>query len=333
MKHAANTLELPCEKEISSQIKMGFMLHRFIASTLVAFALLSAAHCSADEQRGDNYTVEMVVLEPPPLSYYAAPEAVRRDAGGISLELLEQHTNAIDDAHSWFSEHGLELGSSLLVPPDVAAAIDGHDLIMAIPGEEYLTLIYADEQGRGRYLFLWSMQSRRYSHGFDFGSYMPASGETADDGSVTQDIDWAMVKDGTLYVAHSHQGYAVSSGGKNAYISAIDLQRRRLLWRSAPLVSNAANFVIIGNTIVCGYGFSAEPDYLYLLDAASGEQLRRIRLRTHPQYIVSKADRLYVRSYDSDYLFRVVQSPGGERPPRLELPFEQRQPAAGSPAD
>lgn len=312
---------------------MNLMLHRLIACTCVASALLCAAPASADEPQGDNYTVEMVVLEQPPFSYYTAPAAVRGGAGGITLELLEQHTNSIDDASGWFQQHGLELGSSLLVPPEVAGAIDGHELIMAIPAEEYLTLIYADQQGRGRYLFLWSMQSRRYSHGFDFGAYMQAPGGAADDDSVTQAIDWALVEGGTLYVAHSHRDFAVSSGGKNGYISAIDLRSRRLLWRSAPLVSNAANFVIIGGAIISGYGFSAEPDYLYLLDAASGEQLRRIRLRSHPQYIVSKADRLHVRSYDSDYLFRVVQPSAEQRPRRLEPPLEQRTPAADSPAD
>jgi hypothetical protein len=312
---------------------MNIVLHRFIACSFVALTLLPAAPCSADAQQGDNYTVEMVVLERPPFSYYAAPGAVRGGARGVGLELLEQHGNAIDDTPGWFHKHGLELGSSLLVPPEVAGAINGHDLIMAIPAEEYLTLIYADQQGRGRYLFLWSMASRRYSHGFDFGAYMLAPGGAADDDSVTQAIDWAMVEGGTLYVAHSHRNFAIASGGKNGYISAIDLHSRRLLWRSAALVSNAANFVIIGNTVISGYGFSAEPDYLYLLDAASGEQLQRIRLRSHPQYIVSKADRLYVRSYDSDYLFRVVQPSGDQRPPRLQPPSTLRQPAADSPAD
>ena len=312
---------------------MNIMLHRFIACTLVALTLLSAAPCSADAQHDDSYTVEMVVLERPPFSYHAPPGSVGKSAGNISLELLEQHRNAIDDASRWFEEHQLELGSTLLVPPDVAGAIDGHDLIMAIPGEEYLTLIYADPQGRGRYLFLWSMQSRRYSHGFDFGAYMQAPGEAVNDVSVTQAIDWAKVEDGTLYVAHSHRSFAISSGGKNGFISAIDLRSRRLLWRSAPLVSNAANFVIIGNTIISGYGFSAEPDYLYLLDAASGEQLQRIRLRSHAQYIVSKGERLHVRSHDSDYLFKVVRPSGEQRSPRLEAPLAGRRPAQESPAD
>ena len=47
---------------------------------------------------------------------------------------------------------------------------------------------------------------------------------------------------GVLYVSHSHNTYAKSSMGTNAYIIAVDLVTGKILWRSAPLVANASNF-------------------------------------------------------------------------------------------
>jgi hypothetical protein len=43
------------------------------------------------------------------------------------------------------------------------------------------------------------------------------------------------------------------------YMSAIDREERKLLWRSPALVANAANFVLLNDTIVSGYGFTPSP--------------------------------------------------------------------------
>ncbi len=251
--------------------------------------------------------IEMVLLEEPPFQYFTADGVVQDKKLHIRLEQMAESANKIVDEEAWFSENELHLGSSEKVPPQVAGAIDGHKLVRAIPGSDYLSLIYADDQDEGRYLFLWSMKSRRYEYGFDFGSYLYAPGETEIDKQViTQAIDWVIVRESVLYLSHSHKTYASSSRGMNAYITAIDLNSRKLLWRSDPLVSNAANFEVVGNTIISGYGFSAEPDYLYLLDTSNGRQIEKIALRTGPQYILRKDDQLFVRTYNTDYVFRVV---------------------------
>ena len=89
---------------------------------------------------------------------------------------------------------------------------------------------------------------------------------------------------GILYVETAHPTYAKSSYGRNAYVSAIDVKKRKLLWRSPALVANAAHFVLLNDTIVSGYGFTAEPDYLYALDRATGKVKGRLlsRARRRP---------------------------------------------------
>ncbi|MFR6332239.1 MAG: hypothetical protein ACLUOI_27890 [Eisenbergiella sp.] len=75
---------------------------------------------------------------------------------------------------------------------------------------------------------------------------------------VRQQIRYAQIKDHILYLSIGHLTYAESSP-HNAYVAAVDLAEKKLLWKSQPLVSNAANFVIKGDVLLCGYGFTAEP--------------------------------------------------------------------------
>ncbi|MBG7601520.1 MAG: hypothetical protein IZT60_03105 [Gammaproteobacteria bacterium] len=300
-----------------------FDRRRFMGWMFLSICIASGALPAAVKEK---YTVEMVLLEKPPFQYFAADGVVQGKKPHIRLEMKAESANRIIDEEAWFSDNELHLGSSEKVPPHVAGAIDGHKLVRAIPGSGYLSLVYADDQDEGRYLFLWSMKSRRYEYGFDFGSYLYAPGETEIDKQViTQSIDWVIVKGSVLYISHSHKTYASSSRDMNAYITAIDLNSRKLLWRSEPLVSNAANFDVVGNTIISGYGFSAEPDYLYLLDTSNGRQIEKIALRTGPQYIISKDDLVFVRTYNTDYVFRVMHPLAVSEESPQELPVESEE--------
>ena len=93
--------------------------------------------------------------------------------------------------------------------------------------------------------------------------------------------------------------------GQNAYLSAIDLKSGLLLWRSPPLVCNSHNFIIQDDHIWCGYGFTAEPDFITLLDRQSGDLVSKTRLKTGPDYLLLRDNRLYVRTYDTDYVFDI----------------------------
>jgi hypothetical protein len=126
-------------------------------------------------------------------------------------------------------------------------------------------------------------------------------------GAWLEEIRWARVRGGVLYVSHTHLTYASATRGRNAYISAIDLERDRLLWRSPALVANARSFVVYGDLIVSGYGFTAEPDFLYLLDRRTGKVLDRLAVPSAPEVIKLRGDRVHVRTYDRDIVARIVR--------------------------
>ncbi len=145
----------------------------------------------------------------------------------------------------------------------------------------------------------------RYS--FDFRTYAwPPRIAPGEREFVYEQVVWAKEAGGMLYVETAHSTYARSSYGLNAYVSAIDLKRKKLLWRSPALVANADNFVLLDGVIVSGYGFTAEPDYLYALDRANGHVVGRVLLPSAADRIVRHGHTLTVDTYDHRLTIRVA---------------------------
>jgi hypothetical protein len=144
-------------------------------------------------------------------------------------------------------------------------------------------------------------------YAFDFAKYAwPPRYVPGDRDFVYEQVTWAEEAGGTLYVATAHSTYASSSYGRNAYVNAIDLRTRRLVWRSPALVANAHNFVVVGNLIVSGYGFTREPDYLYALDRRTGRVRARLLLPSAPERIEVRGRSLEVDTYDRHVVARLV---------------------------
>ncbi len=72
-------------------------------------------------------------------------------------------------------------------------------------------------------------------------------------------------------------------------------------------MANARTFLVSGNLIVSGYGFTAEDDFLYLLDRRTGKVLDRLPVPSAPEVIKLRGDRLYVRTYDRQVVGRIVR--------------------------
>jgi outer membrane protein assembly factor BamB len=143
---------------------------------------------------------------------------------------------------------------------------------------------------------------------FDFRDYArPPRIAPGEKEFTYEQVVWAqLAPTGVLYVENAHQTYAKSSYGRNAYVSAVDPKTRRLLWRSPALVANADNFVLLNGTIVSGYGFTDEPDYLYALDHATGKVKGRLLLPSAPQTIARHGSTLTVTTYDHRLVVKVV---------------------------
>lgn len=109
----------------------------------------------------------------------------------------------------------------------------------------------------------------------------------------------AWLKDGIFYGAGVTNGYAEPD---SCFMFAYDLEQDKLLWRSADQSYNSMNFVVKGDVILCGYGFTAEDDYLYQINRNTGEILDRLELKKMPDLLVEQDGKLYVHTYSYDYV-------------------------------
>ena len=109
----------------------------------------------------------------------------------------------------------------------------------------------------------------------------------------------AYLEDGIFYGASVRNGYAQSN---TCFMFAYDLENDKLLWRSADQTYNSMNFVVKGDVILCGYGFTAEPDYLYQINRNTGEVIDRLSLKKAPDLIIEQDGKLYVHTYSYNYV-------------------------------
>jgi hypothetical protein len=256
----------------------------------------------------------LVPAEPPPADYFVMPAVGKQPDSGLRLAKTHEKRNQITDDADWWVANALprlaytvpnpfrqEVGD---LPPFVPTEFQTLRVVKAIRGTPVVA-IYGANFSEGRYLLAIDPATGRGLFSFDFSLYeWPRSFARPEKEFVQMATTWAQVEGNILYVAHAHRTYAKSSDGFNAYISAIDVAANRIVWRSQPLVSNADNFVIKGDAVITGYGFTNEKDMLYVLNKADGRVVQQVPLKSGPSTLAMKDNVLHVRTYDTDYVFQ-----------------------------
>lgn len=222
-------------------------------------------------------------VENPSWDRYTGDDPAKSIVSGTKpyeLKHMEESANEIIDTDEWFVENGLD-------EPSMDTS------------EEY----YCSIEGNGTLVNIF--QDGHCIAGLDFTDYMYAPDLVeADKEYVDETVHDAKIVNGILYVSTFHYTYAASAPS-NGYITAINLEDYNVIWKSQPLVCNSLNFEIVDDIIFCGYGFTAEEDYLYQLDRITGCVLDKTELKSKPDYVIYKEGKLYVRTYNTDYVFAV----------------------------
>lgn len=263
----------------------------------------------------DNFN--LLKLGTPPFSQNE-PNNISIQPSPVNLTVLSVNPNQITDTEAWFENNNLTLPIYEVpnpfqqtlgnVPEHIPTTFRDNILVKGIRYAEEEFLIYGKNFAESQYLLIYNLKQNKITNGYDFSNYtFSPSFIESDRDYINQTLNWIIPEKNILYFSHIHNTYAESSYGMNAYITALDRNTNQILWRSQPKVCNAANFVVIDSVIICGYGFTAEPDYLYLIDKNTGNILQQIPLKTAPDYIIQKGNKLYVRTYDTDYVFNIEQ--------------------------
>lgn len=136
---------------------------------------------------------------------------------------------------------------------------------------------------------------------------------TRDTHLEVQDVQYS---GGLVYFNEACQTYARDAKGQCSSLVALDLANGKIVWRTKPLVSNS-RFMLAGDLILTGYGFTAEPDFLYLVDRTTGRVLDRMKVKTAPEtYEPAGPETWRVTLYDASQLTVRIDRPSG-KPPRL----------------
>jgi hypothetical protein len=188
------------------------------------------------------------------------------------------------------------------LPAGFPLTFQDHTLIRAIPNSDSTVLLYHAFPEAPRYLVAVDGVSGKPTVAFDFEKSIFAP-KTKDRQFARQGVTWAVQEGDILYMARGHNGYAKDAGGQTGYLFAWSIPEQKVLWNSQPVVCNSDNFVIVGDVIICGYGFTDEPDFLYQINRWTGAVLDTMKMRTGPEYFVRKAGKLHVRTYDSHIVF------------------------------
>jgi hypothetical protein len=289
--------------------------------------------------------INPVVLPRPPFDYYLA--GTRVEDSKVRLVEVSEKSNKITDEEEWFGNNDLALPDFIVPNPFVignekATMHEKGKLPQQIPlkqGDDILTRaikqgsqmlsMYGHDFGSGRYLTGFDLASGKADFAFDFRDFiLPPKYLDADRDFVNESLNWATLKDNVLYVSNGHSTYAKSSYGLNAYLSAIDAGSGRLLWRSAPLISNSENFLLYRDAIITGYGFTAEPHFLYVVNQKDGRVVQTIKVKKSPEYILNKGDTIFVRTYDTDYVFKASNEGelGQRLPGKINAPNQTNAP-------
>ena len=245
-------------------------------------ATTAADECNAEVAQLERHDGDLTVHAPPD------PPAAREFRGRLRTHVQGGLANGM--ARTWVGPN---------VPQFVPLATDGAELfLLERDGDDYVAL-YREPYDRGRCggsdarncTFVVRGFSRCGEERFrlDLDRYL-----SRPDHLEVQDL---RVADGIVYFNEACQSYSAEARGRCSALVAVDAASGELRWRSANLISNN-RFLVLGDWIVSGYGFTAERDVLVLVRRSDGEVVQRVRLaKSHEDLWVDDDGQLVVVLY------------------------------------
>ena len=215
----------------------------------------------------------------------------------VRLTLLSCRQNQITDVEEWLTRNGLTLRETRHEFP-----MGQYTQRYSYATGGYLVTTYGENWGNARKVVITDEDETTLYAAYDFEPWK-FSPKTTLMGN-TQMVHDFVIEGNILYLAHGTNGYSDGAGYQTGYITAFDMENHEIVWTTQPMTCNSG-FAIVGNSIICGYGMTSEPDYLYVVDKYSGQRLQKLSVRKAVDYVVPKDGKAYVRTYSYDYVFKM----------------------------
>lgn len=246
-----------------------------------------------------NLSVNYTLLPSPDFDGHMLKRNINRTQ--ITLKQVSCKQNDITDDDKWLTENQLFLHSQKIYNPT------NKFLQYRIKTGGYHVLLFGEGYGNVTKVIVTDINEKKLYIAYDFENFRFAPKRQKSDSRFNddQDILDIVIEGNIMYVAHSGHTYSISYGNQTGYITAINMLTDEILWTSLPKTNNCSQIEIVGNSIIAGYGFTQETDFLFVLDKYSGHRVQKIVLKKSPDYIVVKEDLAYVRTYNYDYVFSI----------------------------
>jgi len=217
-------------------------------------------------------------------------EGVDTQAGKPSVSLKEVSHKTTDwlDPDKWSSDNDIGI-------PDTLPYSDGNYYYAIYQGDSYDSLLFS----------LLEDSTYETVKKYDLGRFGESpTGNGGFEEFADMGVRYAAEKDGILYLSLGHRTYA-SARPHTGFIIAIDLKTDEVIWQSEDQVCNSQNFIINGDSIICGYGFTSEPDFIYILNRNNGKVQEKTKVLSAPDYFIPMGEKMYVLTYNTEYLYEV----------------------------
>lgn len=235
-------------------------------------------------------------------------ERTTHASGSLRLELYYSEANRIVDEEDWFDRYGLPY-------PD---AIDEH--VTGIPRStrhgELKFLRSHNENIFAVYENVYQLSESRdiYDEGHTYT--LVVIREENDSLSIFDlnalfpdilEMCWFDAVDDLVYFNATYNGYADIRDNETGYLYCFDIKTGTIRWATKNLISSYCGFTLYKDHVLTGYGFTAEPDFLYVVDRFNGEVTQTIPVKTAHEHIIIKNDKCYVRTYNMNYIYMIKE--------------------------
>lgn len=290
---------------------------------LLAVAILSNACAQSSKNIFNSETFSIVELGTPNFngSYDECSKSNR-----ISLKYVSQVGNDITDDEAWLEKYamGLKPRTEYAFTPGGNRAPEELKSIVPLTcgnlyrrtidiTEGYNVLYYGERNWDSDFgvnptlVIVTDPAIENVLYAFDFSNFSVHSYANDEEKEyVDISVGDVEIENDVLYASVSHCTYAKSSAGYNAYLVAIDLKTATVKWISQPLTCNSS-FHIYKDVIFSGYGYTNERDYIHIIDKETGCRISSVELSKGPSYLSIIDNMLYVRTYNIDYTFKIVE--------------------------
>ncbi|MCR4807665.1 MAG: hypothetical protein K5857_08300 [Lachnospiraceae bacterium] len=221
---------------------------------------------------------------------YISPKAqTSREYRPISLKEVSCTENNITDVDEWFRKAGSSRCGEDFFDSNYRYVLTGD------AGYRTMTRIEVYSRETGDMLY-----------SFDFSDFLYEDGYENED-FVDRGVHHCFITDDYLYLNLYHPTYAESCPA-NAYMICVDINTGEVIWISDALISNSGDFARWGDNMITGYGFTAEDDYIHILNRFTGEVTQKIKVKKSPDYFCFVDNDLWVRTYSYDYVYKIQDS-------------------------